>query len=328
MPVFSRNAAISGGIEFAPSPSMSSGPGEERVTPRTYDVLLVEDDVGLASGLRETLATAPGPGFRVTHVTRLADALVSVDEHRFDVVLLDLNLPDARGAVAPRTLQKAASDVPIVILTGVDDDQLAEENARAGVQDYLVKSEVNGDILVRSLRYAMERSRLLAEARALSIRDELTGLYNRRGFLGAAEQQLKTAGRLNEPVLLLFADVDGMKECNDAYGHAQGDRLLRQAARTLGRTFRESDILARLGGDEFAILSLASGLEDSRAIVERLQRNIDEENASGAHPVPLSMSVGLAYSDPASVTRLDDLMAQADAWMYGHKKKKKVAQAT
>jgi diguanylate cyclase (GGDEF)-like protein len=307
---------------------MTSTPGED-LAPRSrdYDVLLVEDDEPLASGLQETLASATGSRFRVTHVTRLADAVASIDERRFDVVLLDLNLPDARGAVAPRALQKVAGDVPIVILTGVDDDQLAEENAKAGVQDYLLKSEINGDILIRSLRYAMERSRLLAEAKALSIRDDLTGLFNRRGFLGAAEQQLKTAGRLNEPVLLLFADVDGMKECNDAYGHAEGDRLLRKASRTLRRTFRESDVLARLGGDEFAILSLASGLEDSRAIVDRLQRNIDDENATGKNPVPLSMSVGLAYSDPNTGARLEDLMDQADAWMYDHKRRKKTASA-
>jgi len=242
-------------------------------------------------------------------------------------VLLDLNLPDARGAVAPRTLQKAAADVPIVILTGIADDQLAAENARAGVQDYLLKSEINGDILVRSLRYAMERSRLLAEAKALSIRDDLTGLFNRRGFLGAAEQQLKTASRLGEPVLLLFADVDGMKECNDEYGHAHGDRLLQKAARTLRRTFRESDVLGRLGGDEFAILSLANGQGDSRAIVARLQRNIEAENADDSQPVPLSLSVGLAFSDPRSGARLDDLMEQADAWMYDHKRRKKTAAA-
>ena len=306
---------------------MSSSPRENRAASRGYDVLLVEDDEPLASGLRETLATASGSRFRVTHVTRLADALVSIDARHFDVVLLDLNLPDARGGVAPRTLQKAAADIPIVILTGVDDDQLAEENARAGVQDYLVKSEINGDILVRSLRYAMERNRLLAEAKALSIRDDLTGLFNRRGFIGAAEQLLKTAGRFDEPVLLLFADVDGMKECNDAFGHAQGDRLLGKAARTLRRTFRESDILARLGGDEFAILSLASGLENSRTIVDRLQRNIDAENAADAEPVPLSLSVGLAYSDPNTGARLEDLMEQADAWMYDHKRRKKTAAA-
>lgn len=305
---------------------MSSAPGENR--PRhPVDVLLVEDDEPLAQGLSETLSTASGSRFRVTHVTRLSDAVLSLGDRRFDVVLLDLNLPDARGAVAPRTVQKAAADVPIVILTGIDDDQLAEENARAGVQDYLVKNEINGDILVRSLRYAMERSRLLAEAKALSTRDDLTGLFNRRGFLAASEQQLRTASRLEEPVLLLFADVDGMKECNDAYGHAQGDRLLLKAARTLRRTFRESDVLGRLGGDEFAILSLASGGEDSRAIVERLHRTIDAENATNPDPVPLSLSVGLACSDPKRGARLEELMEQADAWMYEHKRKKKTVSA-
>jgi diguanylate cyclase (GGDEF)-like protein len=291
---------------------------------RDFDLLLVEDDAPLAQGLRETLATASRSPYRVTHVTRLADALVAIKQRHYDVVLLDLNLPDARGAVAPQTLQKAASDVPIVILTGLDDDQLAEENARAGVQDYLLKRDINADILLRSLRYAMERSRLLNEAKALSVRDELTGLYNRRGFLEAADQQLKTADRLSRPVLLLFADVDDMKECNDRFGHAQGDRLLLKAARTLRNTFRESDVLARLGGDEFAILSIASGEETSGVLTTRLQKNIDFENLANPTPVPLSLSVGLAYSETQKGARLEDLMEQADTWMYNHKRRKKL----
>ena len=305
---------------------MTSLPGGDEGA-RAFDVLLVEDDTLLARGLEETLATAPRSSFRVTHVTRLADALRAVDQHHYDVVLLDLNLPDACGAVAPRTIQKAAADVPIVILTGLDDDQLAEENARAGVQDYLLKREINGDILVRSLRYAMERSRLLNEAKALSTRDDLTGLLNRRGFLATAEQQLKTAARMNRPVLLLFADVDDMKECNDRFGHAAGDRLLLRAARVLRQTFRESDVLARLGGDEFAILSIASGEETSGVLVSRLQENIDGENAADPQALPISLSVGLAYSEPSENARLEELMEQADAWMYDHKRRKKIASA-
>ena len=111
------------------SPREQGSAGDQR-----YNLLLVEDDAPLAQGLKETLATAPRSQFKVTHVSRLADAVTAVHRTHYDVVLLDLNLPDARGTVAPRTLQKA-SDVPIVILTGVEDEQLAEENARAGVQD-------------------------------------------------------------------------------------------------------------------------------------------------------------------------------------------------
>lgn len=294
---------------------------------RAFDVLLVEDDTPLAKGLEETLATAPRSNFRVTHVTKLADALVEVDQRRYDVVLLDLNLPDARGAVAPRMIQRAAAEVPIVILTGLDDDQLAEENARAGVQDYLLKREINGDILVRSLRYAMERSRLLNEAKALSIRDDLTGLLNRRGFVSSAEQQLKTADRMDKAVLLLFADVDDMKECNDRFGHAAGDRLLLKAARVLRNTFRESDVLARLGGDEFAILSIGSGQESSGVLVARLTENIEFENAAEPDSLPISLSVGLAFAEPGENARLDGLMEQADAWMYDHKRRKKIPSA-
>lgn len=304
-----------------------SSRGENTATDRRFNLLLVEDDAPLARGLQETLATSPRSQFRVTHVTRLADALTAVHQKRYDVVLLDLNLPDARGPVAPRTLQKEAAEVPIVILTGVDDEQLAEENARAGVQDYLLKREINGDILLRSLRYAMERSRLLNEAKALSVRDDLTGLLNRRGFVATASQQLRVAERMEKPVLLLFADVDGMKEVNDQLGHGAGDRLLLKAARTLNHTFRESDVLARLGGDEFAILSIASGDETSGVLVARLQENIDFENAAEPGPAPLSLSVGLAYSGRRKSVRLEDLMEEADSWMYDHKRRKKTVTA-
>ena len=173
----------------------------------------------------------------------------------------------------------------------------------------------------------MERSRLLNEAKALSVRDDLTGLLTRRGFVATASQQLRVAERMNKPVLLLFADVDEMKECNDRLGHGAGDRLLLKAGRTLKNTFRESDVLARLGGDEFAILSIASGQETSGVLVARLQENIDFENAADPGPVALSLSVGLAYSEPEKHVRLEDLMEEADSWMYDHKRRKKISSA-
>ena len=125
--------------------------------------------------------------------------------------------------------------------------------------------------------------------------------------------------------MLNIADVDDMKECNDRFGHAAGDRLLLKAARVLRNTFRESDVLARLGGDEFAILSIASGEETSGVLVSRLHENIDFENASEPQGLPISLSVGLAYSAPSENARLEDLMEQADAWMYDHKRRKKLA---
>ncbi|MCX7766224.1 MAG: diguanylate cyclase, partial [Candidatus Sumerlaeia bacterium] len=123
-----------------------------------------------------------------------------------------------------------------------------------------------------------ERKWLEEELRALSLNDALTGLYNRRGFFTLAEQQLKIAQRTRQGLLLMFADLDGLKWINDHLGHQEGDRALVTVAKILKECFRSSDIIARLGGDEFAVLAVASRKEGTATILERLQKKIAEYN--------------------------------------------------
>ncbi|MBE0557658.1 MAG: diguanylate cyclase, partial [Proteobacteria bacterium] len=101
-----------------------------------------------------------------------------------------------------------------------------------------------------------ERRRMEEEIREMSLRDPLTELYNRRGFITLAEQQLRAANRANRRMLLAFIDVDDLKQINDKLGHEEGDKALIDTARIIRRTFRDSDIIARLGGDEFAVLAI------------------------------------------------------------------------
>jgi two-component system, cell cycle response regulator len=108
----------------------------------------------------------------------------------------------------------------------------------------------------------------------LALFDELTGLYNRRGFLDLGGKQLKTAERLGKSVLLVFADLDGLKEINDQLGHLDGDAALKDIADVLRESFRGSDIIARLGGDEFAILAVGSIHEGEKAITSRIEWNL------------------------------------------------------
>lgn len=154
------------------------------------------------------------------------------------------------------------------------------------------------------------------ELRALSLTDELTGLSNRRGFFALAEHEVSLARRSGTPLVLLFADVDNMKEINDAFGHATGDDALVDAAALLNATFRESDVLARVGGDEFAVLAWSDGKAAIPALLERLQRSLDLHNAREDRSYTLSLSVGAAESDPASSASLDGLLRRADAAMY------------
>jgi len=169
-----------------------------------------------------------------------------------------------------------------------------------------------------------ERKQLEERLRGLSLVDDLTGLYNRRGFLTLAEQQLKIAGRAMRKMLQIFADVDGLKRINDTHGHEEGDRALVETARILRRTFRSSDIVARIGGDEFAILASESQ-EGSEAIcAARLRRAIETWNAQNSRvPFRLSLSVGVIDYDPHAPCSIEELLARADSLMYEEKKRKR-----
>lgn len=161
----------------------------------------------------------------------------------------------------------------------------------------------------------------------LSTTDDLTHLHNRRGFLTLARQQLKTAERNRKPLLLLFADLDGLKHVNDTYGHAAGDGLIAEAGKVLREAFRESDIVARLGGDEFAVLMPETDIDGSGALLRRLRAGVEEANNNNDNDArggyKLELSLGLTNFDPARPETLDGLLDRADALMYEHKRARK-----
>jgi len=175
------------------------------------------------------------------------------------------------------------------------------------------------DALKRAAVWAVEKSLLDREVRSLAITDDLTGFFNRRGFLAAASQQLKLAQRDHLNVLLLFCDVDNLKAINDSFGHQEGDLVLVRAADALEETFRDSDLLARLGGDEFAILAWEASIPNLQVMLSRLTKKLDKVNAEECR-YKLSLSGGVAKYDPQSPVPLGELMAKADQDMYKHKK--------
>jgi len=176
--------------------------------------------------------------------------------------------------------------------------------------------------LQRAASCALRQSLMDREIRNLAVTDELTGLYNRRGFLTAANQQLKLAHRQGEDALLLFCDLDGLKQINDSFGHREGDLALIRASDTLEKTFRDSDILARLGGDEFAVLALDASSPSRQAIVPRIEESLEKANAKDLR-YALSFSIGMARFDPCSPVSLGELMACADREMYAHKRSRR-----
>jgi len=165
----------------------------------------------------------------------------------------------------------------------------------------------------------LERERLQVELQAQSICDELTGLNNRRGFMTLAEQHWRLALRARQDFALLYVDLNDFKKINDTLGHAQGDQALRDVARVLEQTFRDSDILARFGGDEFTVLFTDCDLPSARQATGRLKENLTLATVNGATRYSLSSSVGLAHFNPDNQATISDLLAQADADMYTHK---------
>jgi diguanylate cyclase (GGDEF)-like protein len=177
------------------------------------------------------------------------------------------------------------------------------------------------DALKKAAIWAVEKSLLDREIRSLAITDDLTGFFNRRGFLAAATQQLKLAHRDRLSVLLIFCDFDNLKGINDTLGHHEGDLALVRTADALEETFRDSDLLARLSGDEFAILAWEATMPHVRTILSRLALNLEKANEDESR-YKLSLSVGIARYDPQFPFSLGDLMARADSDMYKQKKRR------
>ncbi len=160
--------------------------------------------------------------------------------------------------------------------------------------------------------------------RTLSLVDDLTGLYNRRGFLTLAGQELKVANRLKRGMFLLFADLDNLKGINDHFGHQEGDRALFTVANVIRETYRDPDIIARIGGDEFVVLAIEGTSESSAENLRlRLSRNLELLNAKKERSYQLSISMGLVRYDPDQPASVEGLIAEADKRMYAEKGWKK-----
>ncbi len=292
---------------------------------KTVTVLLVEDDPVAAGLFHAQLHADIGVRFEFELADSLEKALELLREKPLDVVVLDLMLPDSEGIESLETIRAEAGPLPIVVLTGLDDEEVAVRAVERGAQDYLVKGEISGRMISRSLLYAIERQRLLEALRGLSLLDDLTGLYNRRGFLTLAEQQLGLARRMGRGVALVFADVDGFKEINDTHGHRAGDRALRRVARALRDTFRGSDVVARFGGDEFIVLAPQPSRTSIDGCVGRLESNLAAAARATEPGTRLSLSLGIEWCDSGDERPLAELISEADRRLYEEKRRKSEA---
>ncbi len=166
------------------------------------------------------------------------------------------------------------------------------------------------------------RKELEERLRETSLRDSMTGLYNRRGFFAVGGQVLREARRGSSKVGVLFVDLDGLKDINDTHGHGSGDRAITMTADLLRECFRESDVAARLGGDEFAVLFGDARPEDGKTLCNRLRRAVNGLNEGGGLCFTLSLSSGFVFAE-APDADLGRLLTKADNSMYVQKRAKR-----
>jgi diguanylate cyclase (GGDEF)-like protein len=210
---------------------------------------------------------------------------------------------------------------------------LAEANRELASLLRDVRAESNGtlpsdthgqpvsELLMRAVRCAAKQYMLQEELGNLALTDELTGLYNRRGFMALAARQLKIGRRSGRGMLLFVMDVDGLKQINDSFGHLQGDHALKRTAEVLEETFRDSDVIARLGGDEFAVLAVEASGHSEATIKTRLFECLKSISAEQLG-YDISLSLGVARFDPRNRTSIEDLMVKADRAMYEQKRRR------
>ncbi|HXM36378.1 MAG TPA: diguanylate cyclase [Pyrinomonadaceae bacterium] len=305
-------------------------------------ILIAEDD---AVSRRVLEANLRKWGHEIVVTTNGIEACRAMQaENAPRLAILDWMMPGLSGVEVCRQVREAAGTTPvyIILLTSMSRSENIVEGLEAGADDYLTKPFDHHELKVRlqtgarivelqeslarrvrELEAAIgERKQIEEQLRNLALVDDLTGLYNRRGFLTLAEHQAKVDRRSIVPSLLIYADMDGLKQINDTHGHSEGSQAISRVADILRESFRESDIIGRLGGDEFVVLAPNVPAIEIESIIARVRGNVDSHNQQDTHGYSLALSIGAVSIAHDTRLTVEELIAQADEAMYQDKRSK------
>jgi diguanylate cyclase (GGDEF)-like protein len=310
--------------ESASGPELMARTGVEVPT---ADILVVEGIPGDAALIRLALDAAPSMFFRVTEARQFVKAIDELGRRKFDAILLDLGLPDVRGVETLQRALEAAPHTPVVVMTGMDNEDLAVKAVQRGAQDYLVKGQIDARALTRTLRYAIERKRMMLELdaarereRHLATHDPLTGLANRPMLFNRLSKAVEYAARHRHGLAVLYVDLDGFKQINLIHGHSAADEVLRTVARRLAESVRRGDTVARLGGDEFVVLlSRIVQPDHARRVSQKLLEELGRPLTVGGRQTQPGASIGIAIY-PGDGGDPEELVRNADAAMVEAKR--------
>jgi diguanylate cyclase (GGDEF)-like protein len=285
-------------------------------------VLLIEDNPADALLLREAVREDGLSTFEFTIAGSLLAGLEFLRDSWFDVVLLDLGLPDSQGLKSFETVHSAFPEKPVVVLSGSADQRLALEAVQSGAQDYLVKGPTGWEIASRAMRYAIERKRMEERLQYMATHDDLTGLPNRQLFHDRLTHAIKLSKRLSShktekwELAVMLLDLDNFKAANDKYGHLQGDLLLQAVAEQLRKCVRESDTVSRMGGDEFTLIfENVSGADDAAILAKKVLVTFDHPFQLAGNDFMVTASIGISLY-PRDGQDAETLLAHADIAMY------------
>lgn len=294
---------------------------EQRLSVSQVRVLLVDDEPDFARIFQISLRADKRTSFVIETANTLESALKLLQEKTFQLILLDLGLPDSRGLGTFEKIVAAHPEVACVILSGTDDEALSLEAVKKGAQDYVVKGEVRGEMLARILSYALERHRqkqkieeLNEHLEKLSFLDPLTQLLNRRGLQRTLSRELEISGREGANLSVILLDLDNFKPINDTFGHAVGDIVLQEISKVLKSTVRATDYVSRVGGDEFIILMPNTRLVEGVHFSERIRLAIGQTPVvvAGGQTVKVTASFGVMSVNKRTAS-VDSLLEETHA---------------
>jgi diguanylate cyclase (GGDEF)-like protein len=278
-------------------------------------VLLIEDNPGDARLIELMLAEDPDTPFRLSCVDRLSRGLEILSAEKPELVLLDLSLPDSHGLDTFDKVFAHSPKIPIIVLTGNDDQMIALSAVKTGAQDYLIKGKLDRELLVRAIQYSIERKRYQEQLEHQANYDALTGLPNRNLLLDRLRQAVYSQRQVRS-IAVVFIDLDHFKFVNDSLGHNAGDKLLQKMSERLRAAVRDGDTVSRLGGDEFIlILNDQHNEEVVFRAMQRIIAKVTEPIVIDGRELYVTCSAGISLH-PQDGTDVEALMKNADAAMY------------
>ncbi|HQZ38160.1 MAG TPA: diguanylate cyclase [Vicinamibacterales bacterium] len=250
------------------------------------------------------------------------EGLTALASGRHAACLLDYQLDDRTGLDLLLEARRLNTDTPVIVITVADTEDVDIAAAEAGAVDFLPKANLNPRLLERAVRYAVKMGATLKQLRALALRDELTGLLNRRELHTLLQDEWLRSARFKRPFSVGVADIDYFKRVNDEHGHPAGDEVIRHVGRVLEATLRRLDRVARVGGEEFAILMPETGRQEAIIAMERVRAALARSpcvlpGGGVTLPVTLSIGVGVSLEDADNP---DALFGVADKRLYAAKR--------